>query len=155
MLLLRGNSDLASNPTEVLAVSTPAWLAGATMDPEPTIFSDIPHSPFNTDTSQCVLPVASSMGTAVSPRLNGGRLPSSPHSAIGTSSTHTHTQAGRLQGSKALCFSFTPISCPVLSPRNICTHFCHIISRFTFLSGSYRPMGLLRALCPVNRNHGD
>lgn len=113
MLLRRGNSDLASKPTEVLAVSTPAWLAGATMDPEPTIFSDIPHSPFNTDTSQCVLPVASSLGTAVSPRFNGGRLPSSAHSAIGTSSIHTHTQADRLQGCKALCFSFTPISCPV------------------------------------------
>lgn len=113
MLLLRGISDLASNPTEVLAVSTPAWLPGATRDPVPTMFSEIPQSPFKTDTSQCVLPAASSLGTAVSPRFNGGRLPSSPNSAIGTSSTHTdtHTQAGKLLGSKALCFSFTPISC--------------------------------------------
>lgn len=83
MLLLRGISDLASNPTEVLADSTPAWL------PEPTIFSDSPQFPFKTDTSQCVLPAASSLGTVVSPRFNGGRLPSSPNSAIGTSSTHT------------------------------------------------------------------
>ena len=115
MLLLRGISDLASNPTEVLAVSTPAWLPGATRDPVPTMFSEIPQSPFKTDTSQCVLPAASSLGTAVSPKFNGGRLPISPNSAIGTSSTHTHpethTQAGKLLGSKALCFSFTPISC--------------------------------------------
>lgn len=113
MLLLRGISDLPSNPTEVLAVSTPAWQPGATRDPEPTISSDIPQFPFKTDTSQCVLPAASSLGTVVSPRFNGGRLPSSPNSAIGTSSTHAythiHTHAGNLLGGKALCFSCTPI----------------------------------------------
>lgn len=96
MLLLRGNSFLASNPTEVLAVSTPAWLPGATRDPEPTIFSDIPQSPFKTDTSQCALPAASLLGTVVSPRFNGGRLPSCPNSAIGTSSIHTHTNTHKL-----------------------------------------------------------
>lgn len=125
MLLLRGISDLASNPTEVLAVSAPAWLPGATRDPEPTMFSDIPQFPFKTDTSQCVLPAASSLGTVVSPRFGGGRLPSSPNSAIGTSSTHAYThihthahtqgrQAGwlaRRLGSEAVCFSCTPISC--------------------------------------------
>lgn len=86
MLLLRGISFLASNPTEVLAAVSPlAWLPGVTMDPEPTILfpACIPQSPFNTDTSQCVLPSASPPGSAVlSPTFNGGWLLSSPNSAI-------------------------------------------------------------------------
>lgn len=130
MLLLRGISDLASNSTEVFSLSTTPWLQGATKAPEPTMFSNIPQSPLRTDTSQCVLPAVSSLDTAVSPRFNGGRLPSSLNSAIGTSSIHTLASCWVAKPSG---FSFTPISClayclvtftrnPAIS--SLAVHFC-------------------------------
>lgn len=155
MLLLRGISDLASNPTEVLAVSAPAWLPGATRDPEPTMFSDIPQFPFKTDTSQCVLPAASSLGTVVSPRFGGGRLPSSPNSAIGTSSTHaythihTHTRtrkAGRQAGWHAAWVAKPYVSAALQFPAwpIASSEHTHAVVPYHHLS-AHKSVGFLRA----------
>lgn len=71
MLLLRGISAFASSLT---AASSAA----------PTITSEIPQSPFTTDSSRFALPAVSSPGTAASPTPTGGGLARSPDSAIGT-----------------------------------------------------------------------
>ena len=114
MLLRRGIPDLASIPTDVLAASRPAWLPGTAMEPDPTMFADIPQSPFENDASQWVLPaVPSSPGTGGSPVLDGGSpLSFSPDSAMGTLS-HGPTLAVNLRCGERLgdVFGFPSIPC--------------------------------------------
>lgn len=134
MLLLRGISHLASDPAKASAALPAAWppAAAAARDPEQTMLSDIPQSPFRTDPSQLALPAP---GTSASPGCNGGGSPSSPNSAIATfestrthTRTHVHTRTHASCWVEAFCGACQVSSnfLPALSPPcNARTQLCH------------------------------